>query len=137
MYLSSDSESSHGEESYNSSAQRKREAKAKEKFESKLYKPTGPDGRGWGDFREVTKEEQITLEELQRIEERNLKRQEKLHAVEAMKQTKIQAPVTIEDEHTRWERQLLEKQARDKENDKRIQKELLRSQMEMLKQLIS
>jgi transposase len=30
---------------------RKREAKALEKFEKKLYKPTGPDGRGWGDFR--------------------------------------------------------------------------------------
>ena len=64
MCLSSNSESSHGEESDNSSFQRKREAKAKEKFESKLYKPTGPYGRGWGDFREVTKEERITLEEL-------------------------------------------------------------------------
>lgn len=28
-----------------------KEAKAREKWEKKLYKPTGPDGQGWGDFR--------------------------------------------------------------------------------------
>ena len=31
-----------------------KEAKAKERYEKKLYKPTGPDGQGWGDFRKVT-----------------------------------------------------------------------------------
>ncbi len=28
-----------------------KEAKARERYERKLYKPTGPDGQGWGDFR--------------------------------------------------------------------------------------
>ena len=26
---------------------------AKLKWEKKLYKPTGPDGKGWGDFRKL------------------------------------------------------------------------------------
>ena len=59
-----------------SSAERKREAKAKEKFERKLYKPTGPDGRGWGDFRQVTNEEVIILEELEKIAAREARRRE-------------------------------------------------------------
>lgn len=31
-----------------------REEKAREKWEKKLYKPTGPDGQGWGDFRKMS-----------------------------------------------------------------------------------
>lgn len=31
-----------------------KEEKAREKWEKKLYKPTGPDGLGWGDFRKMT-----------------------------------------------------------------------------------
>ena len=31
-----------------------KEAKARERWEKKLYKPTGPDGQGWGDFRKMT-----------------------------------------------------------------------------------
>ena len=55
MYISDHSEKSEGENDDNSSEnERKREAKAQEKFNKKLYKPTGPDGRGWGDFRDVT-----------------------------------------------------------------------------------
>ena len=68
----------------------------------------------------MTNEEQITLEELERIEERNQRRREQLKTVESLKKTKIEAPVAVEDEHTRWERQLLEKQARDKENDRKM-----------------
>ena len=80
MYISSDEsqdESKDGKEGSDknsessSNQQRKREAKAIEKFEKKLYKPTGPDGKGWGEFRDVNKEEKIILEELERIEIRN------------------------------------------------------------------
>ena len=45
-----------------------KEAKAKEKWEKKLYKPTGPDGQGWGDFRQQTDQEKIILEELLKLE---------------------------------------------------------------------
>lgn len=68
MFISSaeESEGDSGE-----SAQRKREVKAREKFEQKLYKPTGPDGKGWGEFREVSREEGIVIDELNRMETRN------------------------------------------------------------------
>ena len=51
-------------------AEAKKEAKAKEKWEKKLYKPTGPDGKGWGDFREQTERDKIILEELLKIEKK-------------------------------------------------------------------
>jgi hypothetical protein len=31
-------------------------------FFDKLYKPSGPDGKGWGDFRKLTKEEEELAE---------------------------------------------------------------------------
>lgn len=40
----------------------------------KLYKPSGPDGRGWGEFRQYTEEELRALEE-----EKNRKAQEDEH----------------------------------------------------------
>ena len=55
-----------------------KEAKAKERFERKLYKPTGPDGQGWGDFRQMTDQEKIILDELLKIERAEEKRREKL-----------------------------------------------------------
>ena len=36
-----------------------------QKWAKKLYKPTGPDGRGWGAFRENSKTEEIIIEELE------------------------------------------------------------------------
>ena len=60
----------------------KKEAKAKEKWEKKLYKPTGPDGKGWGDFREQTERDKIILEELLKIEKKEQQRREKLQLVE-------------------------------------------------------
>ncbi len=41
------------------------EGAKEKKWQKKLYKPTGPDGRGWGDFRENTKTEEIIIEELE------------------------------------------------------------------------
>ncbi len=31
--------------------------------EEKIYKPSGPDGRGWGEFRDYTEEELIYMEQ--------------------------------------------------------------------------
>ena len=66
-----------------------KEAKAKEKWEKKLYKPTGPDGQGWGDFRLMNDQEQVILEELLKIEKADQKRREKLIMLDAMKEQKI------------------------------------------------
>ena len=52
MYLSDEkSESSSDNEIPEHEREAQREAKAKERWEKKLYKPTGPDGLAWGDFR--------------------------------------------------------------------------------------
>ena len=36
-----------------------------DKLEQKMFKPTGPDGRSWGDFRECTATELVIIEELE------------------------------------------------------------------------
>lgn len=79
MFLSSDSEKSEGESDNHlseSALARKRSEKAAIKLEKKLYKPTGPDGRSWGDFRELTTEEGIILEELDKMAQRDRLRKE-------------------------------------------------------------
>ena len=37
------------------------------KRQKKMYKPTGPDGKGWGDFRQINEPDLQLLEELQEI----------------------------------------------------------------------
>ena len=54
---SKDGENNASENESSSDDDEMKEAKAKEKWEKKLYKPTGPDGQGWGDFRKVTPQE--------------------------------------------------------------------------------
>ena len=33
-----------------------------------MFKPTGPDGRGWGELRNCTMEEEVILEEIELLE---------------------------------------------------------------------
>ena len=73
MYLSDEEkeeakENKEGSDEDSSEDDEVKEAKAKERWEKKLYKPTGPDGQGWGDFRKTTDQEGIILEELLKIE---------------------------------------------------------------------
>ena len=37
------------------------------KRQKKMYKPSGPDGNGWGDFRQINQADIQLLEELQEI----------------------------------------------------------------------
>ena len=67
-----------------------KEAKARERWEKKLYKPTGPDGQGWGDFRKMTNQEEMILDELLKIERQEAKRREKLIQLDALKAEKLQ-----------------------------------------------
>ena len=55
----SDTESDHNSEFSDSDSQKQK------KLDKKLFKPTGPDNRGWGDFRKNTNTENIILEELE------------------------------------------------------------------------
>jgi len=74
---------------------RKREQKEKEKWEKKLYKPTGPDGQGWGDFRKLKPEDEVVLDDLVKMEKKEEQRREKLKIVEEMKDVDLkQAGVT-------------------------------------------
>jgi hypothetical protein len=58
MYLSDSQSENHSEFSDSDSKNQK-------KLDKKLFKPTGPDNRGWGDYRKNTNTEQIILEELE------------------------------------------------------------------------
>ena len=42
-------------------------------LDKKLYKPTGPDGNGWGDFRKINPNDLELLEEMRMIEEKEEK----------------------------------------------------------------
>ena len=90
MYLSDEkSESSSDSEIPEHEREAQREAKAKERWEKKLYKPTGPDGQGWGDFRQETEKDKIILEELLKIEKKEQQRREKLQLMEQNKNKKL------------------------------------------------
>ncbi len=42
-----------------------------ETWKQKVYQPTGPDGRGWGDNRKMSSKEQMILEELNLMQLKN------------------------------------------------------------------
>lgn len=43
---------------------------AKRKWEKRLYKPSGPDGKGWGDFRKLNENDLAILQEFEKIEQK-------------------------------------------------------------------
>jgi hypothetical protein len=51
------------------------------KWKKRLYKPTGPNGKSWGDFRSLNENDLQTLAEFQKQEEKEAKRKMKLEAV--------------------------------------------------------
>jgi len=46
--------------------------------EKEIYRPTGPDGKGWGEFRQLTEEDIQKYEELINEEERKANKKSKL-----------------------------------------------------------
>lgn len=126
----------------------KREEKAKERWEKKLYKPTGPDQQGWGDFRKVTEQESVILEELLRIEKKEEQRKEKLQLMEKMKDTKLTSEkpagsdakpepnLALMDENERWEYMLRQQQEREREEDKRKEQVIMKGEIAKLKKIL-
>lgn len=43
-----------------------------------IYRPTGPDGRGWGEYRILSPEDINYFEEMRRIEEEKLNKQQRI-----------------------------------------------------------
>ncbi len=56
------------------------------KWKKRLYKPTGPDGKGWGDFRSLNENDLQVLAEFQKQEEKESKRRMKLESLKDLQQ---------------------------------------------------
>ena len=86
----------------------------KKKWEQKVFKPTGPDGRGWGELRNCTMEEEVILEEIELLEKKEAKRKEKLILMQESMPKKIITEVEKKEEkddlnlneNERWEKML-------------------------------
>ena len=44
------------------------------KWEKRLYKPTGPDGKGWGDFRQINENDLQVLQEFQKVLDKEVRK---------------------------------------------------------------
>ena len=73
--------------------------------EKKIYKPTGPDGKGWGRFRELTKEDEEMFEEMKREEEE----------IERKKNKKFISEDIEKDEDRDWEEKFMKIVNKEKE----------------------
>jgi hypothetical protein len=78
-----------------------------ENGEEKIYKPTGPDGRGWGEFRVLTPQD---IEMFERIKQNELEREEKRNV-----RTTLGGDFVI-DEDERWEKEF-EKMVDEQKNE--------------------
>jgi len=85
------------------------EDQEEEEGKDKLYRPTGPDGKGWGDFRELNENDLKVLEEYNKLMEKQQKRLQQLDALQELNQIQIEEaakkrdPAFIVDEDERWE----------------------------------
>ena len=62
-------------------------------FFNKMYKPSGPDGKGYGEYRQMDEEEKIALKKAEEEERRKISQKEKL--LDSMKNLK---PATIDED---------------------------------------
>ena len=60
-------------------------------FFNKMYKPSGPDGKGWGEYREMDEEEKLALKKAEEVEKRKLSQSESL--LDSMKNLKSAAAI--------------------------------------------
>eukprot|EP01016_Furgasonia_blochmanni_P025193 TRINITY_DN2712_c0_g1_i4.p1 TRINITY_DN2712_c0_g1~~TRINITY_DN2712_c0_g1_i4.p1 ORF type:complete len:257 (+),score=78.09 TRINITY_DN2712_c0_g1_i4:166-936(+) len=94
--------------------------------DKKVYKPSGPDGRGWDEFREYTEEELKALEEETRLmKQKENRREQQLDEMNEMKRQ------MIIDADERWEK-LLMKQQVEEENKELLE---LRKKIKKLKKM--
>ncbi len=87
-----------------------------ENGEEKIYKPTGPDGKGWGEFRELSPEDEYYFEELKKAETEKIEKQNFQMSHKAN---------FIVDADELWEKQFEDMVAKQKEEEENIKKLLL------------
>eukprot|EP00347_Sterkiella_histriomuscorum_P011918 403370596 len=127
---------------------------AKIKWEKKLYKPSGPDGKGWGDFRQLNENDLNILQEFNKFDQRDQPRIQSTGGeaggtkidplaelteinkrIKEVEKKQKEALIVV-DEDQRWEMQLREQMRQQEAEDKRRQKEEMREQIESLRKLI-
>jgi hypothetical protein len=80
----------------------------------KIYKPTGPDGKGWGEFRELSPEDEDYFEELKEAETEKIIKQN----IQLSQKTNF-----IVDADELWEKQfedIVDKQKEEEENTNKL-----------------
>ncbi|CAI2378336.1 unnamed protein product [Moneuplotes crassus] len=92
------------------------ELKEGETLEDKLYKPTGPDGKGWGEFRNISEKDIKKLEDAD----------EKQAQAENPKESKkaIDKDLFILDEDERWEKMFAKQKDQELEEEMMMNKKL-------------
>ncbi|KAL4448800.1 hypothetical protein ABPG74_012889 [Tetrahymena malaccensis] len=99
-------------------------------LEDNLYKPSGPDGRGWGEFRDFTEEELLMIEEEKRLTQIAQERTEKAYEnIQTMKDKKY-----FLDEDERWEQFFMEENE-DNKLEKKLE-DIKKEQEQLLKGII-
>jgi RNA-binding motif X-linked protein 2 len=104
--------------------------------EDSLYKPSGPDGRGWGRFREYTEEEKKILKAFDE-EERQMEKEEN-QGTDILQNLKKRATEVLKDEDEIWEKRLMSQVDRDiYEDNKEIQdaRKLIEEEREKARQI--
>lgn len=89
--------------------------------EEKIYKPSGPDGRGWGEFRDYT-EEELTFMKMEEERAKNAKNNmNKLY--EKNEQTMIKIFL---DEDERWENMLMSRVEEEEDQRETMRKDMMK-----------
>ena len=100
-----------------------------EKGERRIYKPSGPDGRGWGEDRILNEQDVNYFQELRRIEEER-----------EMRMSKLDQTNYVMDQDEQWEQMFVnlvnqEKEAEDKiKQEKRERKKMKKEKKEKKKE---
>jgi len=97
------------------------DGQADENDEDKIYKPSGPDGRGWGEFRDYTEEE---LEYMKMEEERAKHAKDHMEKLyEKNEETKKKIFV---DEDERWENMLMSRVEEEEDQRETMRKDMMK-----------
>ena len=104
---------------------------AKRKWEKRLYKPSGPDGKGWGDFRGLNATDLSVLQEYEKYEQKEESRRVQMDALRELDQQRVEGVMRAQkpqeemvvDEDKRWEIMFRKKLEEEEKEARRREKE--------------
>lgn len=106
------------------------ELKEGENIEDRLYKPTGPDGKGWGEYRSISESDIKKLEDADRAQQKSIPTDDKDSKVK-----NLDKDMLILDEDERWEKMFRKTQEQELEEElmqsKEMQKEIEHLRLEL------